>query len=582
MKTSAVGNHGRRSNSKRKLFRGDRLKVVMESLIACFLLYIWISLFRFQYNALNINATIHNNSSSSSSSNSNNNNNSIQKRNNLKKIIPNEKRGDDRSKAYDSIFCRARSSSSSSSFRQNQNKNNADEIPSPNSNVKPVFLWGIPSTTSEFETGRRELLRKTYLNFFHQIESDETYQASKDNRTASSNSNTTTGFDENNKNIICSLHEWTCNAKIRAECQMIYVFFVGGHESINATTTTTKTITTTTTGRSTIEKQPLLPPTFLLNESITDFREMLLFPDTKKFDFSEPGTVYLDIRENQFDGKMTTWFKFASLLAREYNSEPTIARPGVSKTNIEYVFKVDSDLILLTPHFFRWFNGVHDEHKRSLPKSRNNNLRTPLTQRLYGGIEFPATNCVENFTFDHPCPLPLIGPSYMSGELNFMSVDLATYITSDDCPRNQWTIPHEDVSLSNYVYSYTNNTAYHERENNSNMNINTNSNSFNTNKNHLIHIVGINTSNVLLLPNMRANWETVSIRKNPDVLRTGELLWGHSIKRGDHKQYLYWKKDKKFARFWKLFYRIYTTTGSLITRTGGRRLKMPSTPRHEE
>ena len=31
----------------------------------------------------------------------------------------------------------------------------------------PIFLWGIPSTTSEFEIGRRKLLRSTYLNYYH-------------------------------------------------------------------------------------------------------------------------------------------------------------------------------------------------------------------------------------------------------------------------------------------------------------------------------------------------------------------------------------------------------------------------------
>jgi hypothetical protein len=32
------------------------------------------------------------------------------------------------------------------------------------------------------------------------------------------------------------------------------------------------------------------------------------------------------------------------------------------------------------------------------------------------------------YTWDHPCPLPLVGRSYMSGELNFMSMDLVHYI----------------------------------------------------------------------------------------------------------------------------------------------------------
>ena len=453
------------------------------------------------------------------------------------------------SHAYDSIFCPA------GSF-----KNTAvDHKISSRNQSRPVFLWGIPSTTSEFEVGRRKLLRETYLKFYEQIRSDENYL------------NITNGtLPDHLPNAICSFHEWTCNANIQTQCQLIYVFFIGGHESLNKTTITEMK------GR---KSNKLLPPPFILDESVTDFREMLLPLNSnraKEFDLSEPGTIYLDIRENQFDGKMTTWFKFASLIAKEYNSE-TISQ---NNANIEYVFKVDSDLILFTPHFFRWFEGIHREQqvKQGIPSKKldakssssiQNRIGSegnaiPLSSparrisRVYGGIEFPATNCVENFTFDHPCPLPLSGPSYMSGELNFVSVDLATYIASNDCPREIWTIPHEDVSLSNYVYSYTHNTGYHKREKSLGWN-----NGHNEIEDYSITIVGVNESRVLLHPNMKADWNSVNIRRNPDLLRTGELLWGHSIKRGNHTQYLYWKKDSKFLGFWILFIKAYTSTGSL-------------------
>jgi hypothetical protein len=74
---------------------------------------------------------------------------------------------------------------------------------------------------------------------------------------------------------------------------------------------------------------------------------------------------------------------------------------------------------------------------------------------------------------------------------------------------------------------------------------------------------------------MKANWETVSIRNNPDVLRSGELLWGHSIKRGNHTQYLYWKKDSKFRNFWLLFYKVYTTTGNVMRSSGRKKKTVP-------
>ncbi len=517
-KTNAAGNDKRRLGFKQKLFRGDRKKAFVQSLIACFVLVLWISLFRLQLVALS-NSQINLETKAITPTKITEQNDSV------KTGVETIDGSSDN--FYNSIFCRAGSSS------VHANKKIKKKI-LPKNKEKPVFLWGIPSTTSQFETGRRELLRKTYLDFFQQIQSDEKYQ-----KTNATTARSTLAED---KNLVCSLHEWTCNANVRADCQMIYVFFVGGHEESFHTNTTTLAET---------KGQPVAPPPILLDESITDFREMLLphKQNKKAFNFSEPGTVYLDIRENQFDGKMTTWFKFASLVANEYNSAATHDFP-----KIDYIFKVDSDLMLLTPHFFRWFYRVHEKQQ----KTKSGTLPSPRVERVYGGIEFPATNCVENFTFDHSCPLPLSGPSYMSGELNFVSVDLATYIASDDCPREKWTIPHEDVSLSNYVYSYTNNTAYHKREQESRKIGNKNSGD----DDHSIHIVSVDKSMVLLLPTMKADWETVSLRKNPDLLRNGELLWAHSIKRGNHTQYLYWKKDTKFRNFWRMFLKIYTTTGA--------------------
>lgn len=59
---------------------------------------------------------------------------------------------------------------------------------------------------------------------------------------------------------------------------------------------------------------------------------------------------------------------------------------------------------------------------------------------------------------DHACPLPLVGDVYMSGELSFMSRDLALYMTNTTLlpPKRRADITirsHEDVSLSNYVIS---------------------------------------------------------------------------------------------------------------------------------
>ena len=326
------------------------------------------------------------------------------------------------------------------------------------------------------------------------------------------------------KNRICSLQEWTCQyEQFKDECQIIYVFFIGGN--------------------------PDGPP-ILLNESMSDFRSMLFegrqVPfvsagenDTKKTTISttlstksiivnkrEPGVIYLNIRENQFDGKMTTWFQFAALVGREY-------------PEIDFAAKVDSDLLLLTPNFLQYMEDIY--------RKQQTKDQSPKTVRTYGGVEFPSTNCVINQTFDHPCPLPLVGPSYMSGELNFMTMDLARYIVSDDCPRDELTIPHEDVSLSNYVYSFVNNTRYHEK--------NPDLVGQEEGSNADIEIVSVNTSQILITTALTAGWNKVSLGKNPELFSF--FLWGHSIKRGKHKQFLVWKQESSFRMFWEKFMKVH-------------------------
>jgi hypothetical protein len=243
-------------------------------------------------------------------------------------------------------------------------------------------------------------------------------------------------------------------------------------------------------------------------------------------DKREPGVVYLNIRENQFDGKMTTWFQFAALVGREY-------------PEIDFAAKVDSDLLLFTPNFLEYMEDIH--------RNQQTKRQSLTTVRTYGGVEFPDTNCVINQTFDHACPLPLVGPSYMSGELNFMTMDLARYIVSDDCPRDELTIPHEDVSLSNYVYSFVNNTKYHEKR----PDLVGQKEDSNTH----IEIVSVNTSQILITPTLTAGWNKVSLGKNPELFSF--FLWGHSIKRGKHKQFLAWKNDSTFRLYWEKFMKVH-------------------------
>jgi sortase (surface protein transpeptidase) len=121
----------------------------------------------------------------------------------------------------------------------------------------------------------------------------------------------------------------------------------------------------------------------------------------------------------------------------------------------------------------------------------------------------------------------------MSGELNFMTMDLATYIVSKYCPRTALTTPHEDVSLSNYVYSYTNNTNYHQyqnrkQRNNQQQQQQQQQQDDSTNHHHVIDIVSVNSSRILLSSSVTASWETVNLPKDPRLFQH-HLLWGHSI-----------------------------------------------------
>ncbi|OEU19567.1 hypothetical protein FRACYDRAFT_235625 [Fragilariopsis cylindrus CCMP1102] len=493
-------------------------------------------------------------------------------------------------------------------FPRNHQNNNHSTSTSNSRPDGPVFLWGIPSTTSDYEVSRRKLLRRTYLNFYRKLDDKDS--------------------NKQHHNRICSFHEWTCNHNIRQQCQMIYLFFIGGGNN----------------------ETGALP--IMLNESIIDFRDMLLITpvvvvdpndtaittmtnktnktistDSNNYDINEAGTIYLKIYENQFDGKMTTWFKFASLIAKEYLHD------------IDYIFKVDSDLLLLPPNFFNWFEYEHEKHKRKRKRkqtmigaaaaaavageveeevdsnssnSDSNSSKYIPPELIYGGIEFPATNCIINYTFDHECPLPLSGRSYMSGELNFVSIDLAIYITSDLCPRDSWTIPHEDVSISNYIYSYQNNTIYHNKHNKQQQQFESDTNVDNNDQDqdqdqdrYVIDIISVNTSRILLLPNMKSDWFPVNIIKNPEILldynsndvnnnrgtgstdsattttiasdtttsdstasnrysNSNSILWGHSIKRGEHKMYLYWKINSKYLGFWNRYSKIYSNRNEII------------------
>jgi hypothetical protein len=434
----------------------------------------------------------------------------------------------------------------------------------------PIFLWGIPSTMDPKEVDRRRIIRSTYLDYYVQLQeylvhssrnsnssNDTSLLVTRRNRTTKTTT-TTTLPPVVITNRVCSLQDWTCRyEELRSTCQIIYVFFIGGNSEA---------------------------PPELLDESFTDFRQMLApaspglqpqhqhFGNSRKPSESTPpsldpspsssssssldrqqhrtnalGELYLNIRENQFDGKMTTWFQLAALIGKEF-------------PEIDYVAKVDSDLLLFTPTFLKYIGEEHrivaignSELKHVTTTGGNANLLR--TRGVYGGVEFPATKCIiPNRTAGvddgHECPLKLVGRSYMSGEMNFLSMDLAQYIVSDECPRKQLTLPHEDVSLSNYVYSYINNTQYHKRERSMTSFGGNSVGRFDDTVPVTIEVISLNKSMILRTKDKSADGSDVNFRSHPEKLE--DYIFGHSSNPGP-QPHLLWKSIDDFAGMWKVF-----------------------------
>jgi hypothetical protein len=363
-------------------------------------------------------------------------------------------------------------------------------VPLPTPGKHPKFLFGIPSTlSSSIEKERRKVIRETYLDFDRQIYDMAIEDRRDRRRTARSHSKL-----PSNRNRACSLQEWTCMYdQVHEECQIIFAFFVGDN--------------------------PNGPP-FMLDESLTDFRSMLSRTNTHNIT-EESGLIRLDIRENQFDGKMTTWFQFAALVGQEF-------------PEIDYAVKVDSDTLVFTPNFLE---NLELRHWKIL-----NSRKNLKTERIYGGVKYPKTYCGKNETH-HACPLPLVGDTYMSGELSFMSMDLARYIASDACPRENITIPHEDVSLSNYVYSYTNNTLITPNTTDTN-----------------IDRIFVPRERVLLTFNQSADWNSRRVGQSVNLRKQfRKFVWGHCNPRPmkNDALYTYFKDPQKLRKVWNDFVMYY-------------------------
>jgi hypothetical protein len=188
---------------------------------------------------------------------------------------------------------------------------------------------------------------------------------------------------------VCALSKYT------PECQVAYTFFVGANPE----------------GRN-----ELLDPNASLPITVDNPR----IP-------AEDDVVFLNIKDNQTGGKVTTWLKYAS-----------------QSTQFDYIATVQDDTFVFLSNF--------------LDFAQTNLTKAPT--RVFGGITFDKHTCDRKASRkDHQtCPLPLVGEVYMGGELTFMSRDLALHITDASLlpsyrRRNVTIDAREDISISNYVFS---------------------------------------------------------------------------------------------------------------------------------
>ena len=275
----------------------------------------------------------------------------------------------------------------------------------------PTFLLGIMSHdlpgTKALEQDMRNAVRDTYLAYYKDI-------------------------DRSTPNRICKLTTILQSDNPAGEfdeCQLAYAIVIGGGNN---------------------ETQP----TELLN--VTSSHSMIL-------SHPEDDVINLNIKENGKFGKSPTWFRYATLIRKEYDLP------------IDYIIKTDSDTLFSPSMFFKWVEeqeveyffpvanftdvdttdhdvGQSDQSNLEIDNATSNNNKSSFRrERIFGGSPFDRKMCgwpshehCENFT----------APVYMGGAFYFLSSDLADYISSDRCPRKKIFIPHEDVTNGNYVFSH--------------------------------------------------------------------------------------------------------------------------------